>query len=80
MLSIGNKRLSLLPVALSLTVSYVSGMAMLGLPAEIYFFGIHGLSRTAALHGIVFAKKKHTMSNNRLRSLGPGVTTVGGFR
>ena len=39
--STGNKSLSLLPVALSLSVSYVSGMAMLGMPAEIYFFGIH---------------------------------------
>ena len=36
-----NKKLSLLPVALSLSVSYVSGIAMLGMPAEAYFFGIH---------------------------------------
>ena len=36
-----NKKLSLLAVALSLSVSYVSGISILGLPTEAYFFGIH---------------------------------------
>ena len=34
-------QLSILPAALSLTVSYMSSISLLGTPAEIYFYGIN---------------------------------------
>ena len=37
---LGNRRMKWLPVALSLLVSYNSGIIQLGIPAEIYLHGI----------------------------------------
>jgi len=36
----GNRRLQMLPVALSLLVSFESSILMLGFPAEVYVYGI----------------------------------------
>lgn len=35
----GNRRIKCLPVALSLLVTFQSGISLLGLPVEIYFYG-----------------------------------------
>lgn len=37
---VGNRQMSVLPVAISLMVSFESSIMMLGVPAEIYMFGI----------------------------------------
>ncbi|KAJ8310441.1 hypothetical protein KUTeg_012306 [Tegillarca granosa] len=37
---VGNRQMSVLPVAISLMVSFESSIMMLGIPAEIYMFGI----------------------------------------
>jgi len=37
---LGNRKLRVLPVALSVAVSYQSGITMLGIPADTYMFGI----------------------------------------
>ena len=37
---VGNRQMSVLPVALSLMVSFESSIMMLGFPAEVYVYGI----------------------------------------
>jgi len=37
---VGNRQMSILPVALSLMVSFESSIMMLGFPAEVYVYGI----------------------------------------
>jgi Na+/proline symporter len=37
---VGNRKMSILPVALSLMVSFESSIMMLGFPAEVYVYGI----------------------------------------
>ena len=37
---VGNRQMSVLPVALSLMVSFESSIMMLGYPAEVYVYGI----------------------------------------
>lgn len=36
-----DRKMKIVPVAVSLTISFISGISLLGLPAEIYFYGIH---------------------------------------
>ncbi|XP_076096449.1 sodium-coupled monocarboxylate transporter 1-like isoform X1 [Mytilus galloprovincialis] len=40
---LGNRRMSIIPVAISLIVSFESSIMMLGTPAEIYVFGIQNI-------------------------------------
>lgn len=35
----GNRRITCLPIALSLLVTFQSGISLLGLPVEIYYYG-----------------------------------------
>lgn len=42
----GGRKMQVLPISLSLVASYVSGITLLGLPTEIYVFGIQGLYGT----------------------------------
>lgn len=39
---LGNRRLLLLPVAMSLFVTFASAISLMGIPAEIYRYGIRG--------------------------------------
>ncbi|CAL1301296.1 unnamed protein product [Larinioides sclopetarius] len=38
---LAGKNMSILPVAFSIMASYLSAIAVLGVPAEVYMFGIH---------------------------------------
>ena len=40
---LGNRKLQWFPVTLSLVVSYTSGILQLGIPAEVYLYGIRFL-------------------------------------
>ena len=52
----GNRRMKWFPVALSLLVSYNSGIVQLGVPAEIYLHGIqYSLSTTGTALAVLFS-------------------------
>lgn len=44
---LGNRQMSVIPVALSMMVSYISAISVLGLPAEIYMFNTMFIWNTA---------------------------------
>ena len=56
----GDRRLSLIPVALSLLVSYISAVTILGHPAEMYLYGTQyalswfGSALAAVLAGLIW--------------------------
>ena len=57
---LGNRQMSLLPVMISATVTYVSTQTLIGMPSEIYAFGaqfwvaIIGSGTASALACVVF--------------------------
>ena len=48
----GGRRFNVLPVALSLIASFISSIALIGLPAEVHFYGVHTMF---AFVGLIFA-------------------------